>query len=329
MIARKLILGAAAAALAAAGFAGVPAEARTLKFIVSWAENNTMAFLPAAQLAANLKDMGSDLELEVSGPETVPPFEQIAPTTAGVFDMIYTYPAYHSKGITVVTNAMEPDMDRIRSSGVFDGMDTYLQTNHNLKLLANVAIGSAGYHCYMTKPLDASGRWDGRKIRSVPTYDNLIKTLGGAPVTAPMGEVYSSMEKGVFDGACAPQSVFRATKHFEVARYRTEPTFGQLVSYIAINLDSWNGLTDKERDDLTKASIQTEKDTIRIGNDTIGADLAAMKDAGVEVTKFPDAVAAEVVKAYYDGIWGIAEECCGADTIKSLRDKAKAAGLTN
>jgi TRAP-type C4-dicarboxylate transport system substrate-binding protein len=259
----------------------------------------------------------------------VPAPEQIAPTTAGVFDIIYTYPAYHSKGITVATNAMEADMEKMRSSGVFDLMDKYMQENHKLKLLANVSIGDGGYHCYLREPLSAEGDWKGRKIRSVPTYDGVIKALGGAPVTAMMPEVYSSLEKGVFDGACAPQSVFRATKHYEVAPYRTEPTFGSLVSYIAINLDTWNGLTDAERDALTKASIQTEKDTIRIGNASIGGDLEAMAKEGVKVTTFPPDISKKVSMTYYDSIWGLTDTCCGADTAKELRDLARKAGLTN
>jgi TRAP-type C4-dicarboxylate transport system substrate-binding protein len=324
---RRLTLATAAITLAV-GLAA-PAQAKTLKFLVSWGANNTMAHLPAAQLKKNVEAMDVDLELEISGPETVPPAEQLAPASTGVFDMIYTYPAYHSKGITIATNAMEADMDKMRSSGVFDFMDKYMQENHNLKLLANVSIGDAGYHCYLREPLDDDGMWNGRKIRSVPTYDAVIKLLGGTPVTAMMPEVYSSLEKGVFDGACAPQSVFRATKHYEVAPYRTEPTFGSLVSYIAVNLDTWNGLTDAEREALNQAAIKTEKDTIRIGNETIGGDLEAMAAEGVEVTTFPPDIAKKVSSTYYDSIWGLTAKCCGEETANELRGIARDAGLTN
>jgi TRAP-type transport system periplasmic protein len=303
------------------------ADAKTLKMIVSWPESNTMAFMPAAQLKKNLE--GSGLELEISGPETVPPFEQITPTTAGVFDIIYTYPAYHGKALTVITNAMEPDPEKIRSSGVFDGIDQFFQENHNLKLLANVAVGSAGYHCYLREPLSENGDWQGRKIRGVATYVPVIEALGGAAVNTAMGEVYSGLERGVVDGACAPQSVFRATKHHEVAKYRTEPTFGQLVSYIAINLDTWNALSDEEKTALMDAARQTELDTIRIGNETIGSDLKAIEAEGVTVSEFPPEQYEKVRKAYYDGVWKLAADCCGTDLAASLRNKATEAGLTN
>jgi TRAP-type transport system periplasmic protein len=303
-------------------------SARTLKMIVSWPESNTMAYMPGAQLKKNIEAQNAGLEVEISGPETVRPFEQIGPTSAGVFDIIYTHPAYHDKAITNATNAMIADMDLIRSSGVFDYMDQYFRKNHNLKLLANVAVGTAGYHCYLREPLSPEGDWKGRKIRGVATYVPVIEALGGTAVNTDMGEVYSAIERGVVDGACAPQSVFLATKHYEVAKYRTEPTFGQLVSYIAINLDTWNSLTDAERAAIDKAAIQTEKDTIRIGNDAITGDLAKLAAAGVQVTRFPDDKYAIVQKAYYDGIWKLVASCCGADNSEALRAMAIKPGLT-
>lgn len=316
------------AAVAAVTIAGA-VQATELRMIVSWPETNAMAYMPGTEFKTALEAKGVDLTIAISGPETVPPFEQITPTSAGVFDVIYTYPAYHSKALTIVTNAMAPDMPKIRSSGVFDLIDAYFQKEHNLKLLANVAVGSAGYHCYLREPLSEAGDWSGRKIRGVSTYIPVIEALGGAPVNTDMGEVYAAMERGVVDGACAPQSVFRGTKHYEVAKFRTEPTFGQLVSYIAMNLDTWNGLTDAQKAAVEAAAIETEAATIRIGNETIGADLAAMEAEGVSVATLPEASYAKVRDAYYDGVWALAAECCGTDTADALRKLATDAGLTN
>lgn len=318
-----------AAAIGLAVLPGVQAvQAKTLRMIESWPESNKMAYMPAARFKANLEAQNVGLDVEISGPEAIPPFEQITPTSAGVMDLIYTYPAYHSKALTVVTNAMEPDMEKIRSSGVFGMIDDYFQKNHNLKLLANVAVGSAGYHCYLREPLSDAGDWNGRKIRGVATYVPVIEALGGVAVNTAMGEVYSGIERGVVDGACAPQSVYLATKHYEVAKFRTEPTFGQLVSYIAMNLDSWNALSDEEKKAVETAAIETEKDTIRIGNENITKDLDAAKEAGVEVATLPEAQYAKVRQAYYDGVWKLAADCCGEELAKELRAKAMDAGLT-
>jgi TRAP-type transport system periplasmic protein len=304
-----------------------PAHATTLNMIVSWPETNTMAYMPGKQLKENIEALDAGIEVNINGPETVPPFEQIGPTSAGVFDIIYTHPAYHDRAITNVTNILQPNMELIRSAGIFDYMDEYMQENHNLKLLANVAVGTAGYHCYLREPLSDDGDWSGRRIRGVATYVPVIEALGGAALNTDMSEVYSGLERGVVDGACAPQSVLRATRHYEVAPYRTEPTFGQLVSYIAINLDSWNSLTDEQRDALNQAAIQTEQDTIRIGNEAIEGDLAALAEEGVEVTQFPDDKFAVLLEAYGQGVWDLVENCCGAQAAEDLREIATEAGL--
>src|SRR5262245_51282784 len=68
-------------------------EAQELKLLAGWAENNVNAYWPGAQFKKNLEQMGGGkLTIKISGPEAVPPFEQLQPVSAGAFDMIYTHP---------------------------------------------------------------------------------------------------------------------------------------------------------------------------------------------------------------------------------------------
>ena len=56
-----------------------------------------------------------DMKFTVSGPETVPPFEQLQPTSSGVFQMLLTHGAYHIGQTPYLTSARG---DRRRSKGV-------------------------------------------------------------------------------------------------------------------------------------------------------------------------------------------------------------------
>jgi len=306
----------------------LPAQAETLKLLVSWGPANKVAYMPADRFRKNLATMSKDLKLTISGPETVKPFQQMAPLSSGVFDILYSHPAYHSKGLAVVTNAMKPDMEKMRSSGVFGAIDKFYQDNHNMKVLALVPVGTHGYHCYLRKPLSAAGDWKGRKIRGVSTYVGVIKELGGTAVSTTMPEVYSALDKGVIDGACAPVNVFRATKHFEVAKYRTEPTFGQLVSMIGMNLDRWKKLSPAHRKTLIEVGKATERDGMRIGDASLATDNAAIAKSGVKVTKFPAKTAARIRSVYNSSVWALADKCCGGIG-KKLHDMAKKAQLTD
>lgn len=303
-----------------------PALAEKLKLLASWGANNKVAYMPAVQFEKNLQAVKSDFTVEIFGPETVPPFEQMTPASAGVFDIIYTYAAYHSKALALATNAMKPDTEKMRSSGVFDYIDQYYQKNHNLKLLAIVPVGTHGYHCYLREPLSAEGDWKGRKIRGISTYVGVIEALGGVAVSTDMGEVYSGLDKGVIDGACAPINVMRATKHYEVAKYRVEPTFGQLASLIGMNLDRWNSLTAEQKKQMVEVGKMTEADTKRIGDESLVEDEKVMVAEGLKVVQLPKEKADLVHSVYADSVWKVVIDACG-DSGKELLKLTEQAGL--
>ena len=89
-----------------------PAQAQSYKLLGGWAENNVNAYWPGAQFAKNLAAMtGGKATVTICGPEAVPPFEQMQPVSAGAFDMIYTHPSYHRKGLAGVAEIIPFDLD--------------------------------------------------------------------------------------------------------------------------------------------------------------------------------------------------------------------------
>ena len=136
-----------------------PAQAQSYKLLAGWAANNVNAYWPGAQFAKNLGSVsGGKATVTISGPEAVPPFEQMQPVSAGAFDIIYTHPSYHSKGLAGVAEIIPFDLDAWRSSGVWDCIDKFYQKTYNVKLLALVALGTEGYHCYLRAPLSRGRR---------------------------------------------------------------------------------------------------------------------------------------------------------------------------
>jgi TRAP-type transport system periplasmic protein len=317
-----------AAVCCAFALAAAPAEAQSYKMLGGWSESNVMAYMPGKvfkEIAE--KASGGKIKITISGPEAVKPFEQMQPVTAGAFDLIYTHGTYHDKGLSGVAEILPFGPDKLRASGVWAGIDEHYQKTHNLKLLALVSIGSKGYHCYLSKPLSEKGDWTGRRLRGVANQHAVIQALGGVPVVMDMGEVYSSMEKGVVDGACAPGFVFEATKHYEVAKYRVEPLFGLLVSMIGMNLDVWNRLAKDQQALFADVGAQTERETARIGDDALDAQNKRLAEKGVQVQTLPKDKGELLQGTFTDSNWGFVEKCCG-DTGKKLRELAVKAGLS-
>ena len=305
------------------------ATAQSLTMLGGWAENNVNAYWPGAQFKKNLEAASSGkASVKISGPEAVPPFEQLQPVSAGAFDLIYTHPTYHQKGLASVAEIIPFGLERWRSSGVWDYIDKFYQKTHNVKLLALVALGTEGYHCYLKQPLSAQGDWNGRKLRGVANQHAVIKALGGVPVVMPMGDVYTSIEKGVVDGGCAPANVMLATKHHEVAKYRVEPRFGLLVSMIGINLDRWNKLPKEQQDMLTKIGMQTERDTAKFGDDVLASENKKLADLGVQVQTLPEEKGKLIQSLFRSANWDLASQCCG-DAGKELRAIARKGGLAD
>src|SRR4029079_15027079 len=75
---------------------GVGAQAEQFRMLSSWDKNyanNPVVlnpFMQGVEAASNGR-----MKFTVSGPETVPPFEQLEPLASGAFDFLFTAGSYH------------------------------------------------------------------------------------------------------------------------------------------------------------------------------------------------------------------------------------------
>ncbi|HEY1312224.1 MAG TPA: TRAP transporter substrate-binding protein DctP [Steroidobacteraceae bacterium] len=95
----------------------------------------------------------------------------------------------------------------------------------------------------------------GLRIRVPTELLNVMRDLGADPVTMPMGEVYSSLAKGVLDAVVAPADTLKSMHFGEVAKYYTELEVprGAYPSR-AMGDKRWRSLTPEERA-ILEASI--------------------------------------------------------------------------
>jgi TRAP-type mannitol/chloroaromatic compound transport system substrate-binding protein len=86
------------------------------------------------------------MKVRISGPETVPSFEQLQPVAAGVFDFGLTVGAYHTGTITaaIPLDGMPGDLDKLRSAGMIDEVDKYYQ-RIGLKIVAVARLSSNSF----------------------------------------------------------------------------------------------------------------------------------------------------------------------------------------
>lgn len=323
---RRLVrsLGACACVLAAS-----QAQATNLTILSAWDNNYHATPVFVEAFATELGKRSNDtLTVEVRGPETVPPFEQMQPVASGLFDFLFTHGAYHlgETGMSFALDAMTDDPVARRESGVYDLIDQHYQ-ERGLKFIGAFSAAS-GYHVLLREPIAEDGALKGRKIRASATYHDMVAELDGAVVTLPASEIFSSLERGVVDGAAWP--VFGAMEYgwYEVAKYMTRPTFGVTTHTMFMNLDAWEALSPEEQKLIMDVAIDLEQSGRTAYEQLWAAEDAAMQEAGLQITEFGPNVAPKVGDMFAAGVWRQVEARSGKDG-EALHKFALEKGLTN
>lgn len=96
----------------------------------------------------------------------------------------------------------------------------------------------------------------GLKIRMMggPSTE-MMKALGGVPVSVPMPENYMALQKGVTDGMGAPWEAVNSFRLYEVVKYYTTGTNFPVVYFsLAVNKKKWNSLPEDIKAAINGAS---------------------------------------------------------------------------
>ncbi len=313
------------------GVALLPITAFSAEFRVlsSWDSNYPVrprmleVFLKNVETASK-----GDITFRISGPETVPPFEQLQPVGSGVFQILFTHGAYHigQNPYLLAVEALGGDLKKWREAGVREMVDKAYQKN-GLKLvaLAQTPEGTA-LQIILRQPVGASGDLQGRKIRGTQTYSGVFKLLGASPVVLPPADIYSALEKGIVDGAGWPVLGVSDYRWDEVAKYIVRPTFGMLTYPIFFNLNAWEKLSAQQKEIFLAEGRKIEDVFFVEWNKLADEDSAKLKARGAQITYVGDAKKEQLNKALVDTLFEMGLQYNAKD-IGELRDFAKAKGL--
>ncbi len=275
------------------------------------------------------KASAGELKLSQVGPEVVPPFEQLNPVSAGVFDFLFSHGAYHSgsNGLLIGVDALKLDPKKLRESGLFEYISNNYEKRHGLKLLALTPTGQDGYHMVLKSLPDPETGIKGRKIRGTSTYHPLIKKLGGSPVVLSFGQIFTALEKGVVDGYCWPVYGLLATKFYEAgAKYVMRPTLGVSRSFTLVNANAFNKLPKKLQTILVEEGKKVEYWSIEFFDDFIAKEEKQLKALGVTYHDYPEKFRPHVRKWFNEGVLDLVVKYSKADGQKFV-DMARAANM--
>ncbi|MCB1362292.1 MAG: transporter, partial [Rhodobacteraceae bacterium] len=121
--------------------------------------------------------------------------------------------------------------------------------------------------------------FEGLKIRSfgASATDFITHSLNAVPVAVAFGEVLPSLERGALDcGATGVLSAYSASWQ-QGTTTDLQVALGYTASFLAVNNDSWNALSDEDRSliETQVAALETEMWDATARDDTDGINCLA------------------------------------------------------
>lgn len=158
-------------------------------------------------------------------------------------------------------------------------------------LVRGMCYYDAGARSFYTKekPVETPEDLKGLKIRVMKsiTAVKMVRALGGSPTPIPWGELYTSLQQGVVNGAENNAPSFYLSRHYEVCKYFSLDEHTSIPDILLMSTVVWNSLSDQERQWLQKAVDESVVYQRKLWKESTEEALKAVREAGVKVS-YPD-----------------------------------------
>jgi TRAP-type C4-dicarboxylate transport system substrate-binding protein len=141
----------------------------------------------------------------------------------------------------------------------------------------------------------------GLRIKANAENADIVKQLGGAPVTQPITETYDSIQKGLLDGVLLPIEALQGWKFAEVLKTSIENYAVSYMTsmYVLMNKGKWNGLSKEDQQAIEAINDEWNEKQAKlwVQLDNSAKEFAIQKGVKfVKVTKEEEAKTAEKMK---------------------------------
>lgn len=171
-----------------------------------------------------------------------------------------------------------------------------------MKGLAYYDSGSRSF--YSTKPLKSINDIKGLKIRVQQSKVNMdmVSALGGSATPMPYGEVFSSLQTGVIDGAENNYPSFDSSNHYQEAKYYLLDRHQWTPEVLLISKAVWDKLDTEDQKIVKQAAIDSVETQKAEWDKWEERSMKKLKDSGVTITEVKD------IKPWKDAVKSVVEE---------------------
>jgi len=174
---------------------------------------------------------------------------------------------------------------------------------HGLIGLAYYDAGARSFYNSRV-PITSLEDLSGLKFRVMQSdlFVDMVQALGADAVPMPYGEVYSSIQTGVIDGAENNPPSYESSAHVEVAQYYTLDEHLIVPEVLVISKTTWDGLSAEDQDLIRQAAQDSVAHQRELWDAAEAEAMDTVRAAGaeiLEVDKQPFLDAMEPVYARY------------------------------
>jgi len=174
--------------------------------------------------------------------------------------------------------------------------------------LRGMCYYDAGSRSFYTKdrPIHSPGDLKGLKIRVMKSITSvqMVQSLGGSATPISWGELYTSLQQGVVDGAENNPPSFFTSRHYEVCKYYSLDEHTSPPDILLMSTVVWQALSQEEKGWLQQAVDESVFHQRKLWKEATRRSLDAVREAGVEIIRPDKASFLESVKEMHDSYRG-------------------------
>lgn len=163
---------------------------------------------------------------------------------------------------------------------------------HDLVALAYYDGGSRSFY-NSQKPIETIEDLQGMKFRVMQNdvFVDMMSALGANATPMPYGEVYSSIQTGVIDGAENNFPSYESSGHAEVAKYYTQDQHLMVPEVVAMSKSTWENLSPEDQKTIRTAAQNSAELQRKLWAEQVKASEEKVIESGAEIIKDIDTTA--------------------------------------
>jgi len=257
------------------------------------------------------------------GPEAIPARDQPEAVRRGSVDMAIVPSSYYKslvpEALALSISPLSPVAER--KSGFHD----FLVERHREAGLHYVGRENWGtlFNIWTNKPVKSPKELAGQLLRVGRSPTAFVKSLGAEPVSLPIADIYSAVDRGVVNGFVLPAEFVLDSSLYEVVKFGLSPGFWNRDEVYIMNLKAWEALPQDVRDLISGVQMRLEPELIADSQALMDKTMAALKGKGMQIIEFSAADGKAFVDQAEQVAWQGLEKSIKPEQFARMRDLLK------